>query len=199
MDEIGQYITTKKRIKKCPNHAQCFCRNWCCPAGWIEVWVYSRKYSGVHFNVKIGRYLYKHGHSVVERTRYKTWFYMEPTPVKNRYHMMTSSNGNIFRVIGPLCGEFTGHRWIPRKKVNDAELWFFFLSAPWINGWVKLVIWNAVEPIMTSLWWEQISGSPVTTSWRGNAFRITGSLWRGAMDYPWIPLTVSHFWCLLCC
>ena len=24
--------------------------------------------------------------------------------------MMTSSNGNIFRVTGPLCGEFTGHR-----------------------------------------------------------------------------------------
>ena len=24
--------------------------------------------------------------------------------------MMTSSNGNIFRVSGPLCGEFTGHR-----------------------------------------------------------------------------------------
>ena len=26
------------------------------------------------------------------------------------YFMMTSSNGNIFRVTGPLCGEFTGHR-----------------------------------------------------------------------------------------
>ena len=24
-------------------------------------------------------------------------------------HMMTSSNGNIFRVTGHLCGEFTGH------------------------------------------------------------------------------------------
>ena len=24
--------------------------------------------------------------------------------------MMTSSNGNIFRVTGHLCGEFTGHR-----------------------------------------------------------------------------------------
>ena len=23
-------------------------------------------------------------------------------------YMMTSSNGNIFRVTGPLCGEFTG-------------------------------------------------------------------------------------------
>ena len=25
--------------------------------------------------------------------------------------MMTSSNGNIFRITGHLCGEFTGHRW----------------------------------------------------------------------------------------
>ena len=30
-------------------------------------------------------------------------------------HMMTSSNGNIFRVIGPLW-EFTGHRWIPSQR-----------------------------------------------------------------------------------
>ena len=39
---------------------------------------------------------------------------------------MTSSNGKIFRVTGPLCGEFTGHRWIPHTKASDAELWFFF-------------------------------------------------------------------------
>ena len=36
--------------------------------------------------------------------------------------MMTSSNGNIFRVTGHLCGEFTGLRWIPRTKASDAEL-----------------------------------------------------------------------------
>ena len=51
--------------------------------------------------------------------------------------MMTSSNGNIFRVTGPLCGEFTGHRWIPRTKASDAELWCFLWSAPWINGWAN--------------------------------------------------------------
>ena len=43
--------------------------------------------------------------------------------------MMTSSNGNIFRVTGHLCGEFTGPRWIPRTKVSDAELWCFLWSA----------------------------------------------------------------------
>ena len=43
--------------------------------------------------------------------------------------MMTSSNGNIFRVTSPLCGEFTGHRWIPCTKASNAELWFFLWSA----------------------------------------------------------------------
>ena len=44
--------------------------------------------------------------------------------------MMTSSNGNIFRVTGTLCREFTGSRWIPRTKASDAELWYFLWSAP---------------------------------------------------------------------
>ena len=30
--------------------------------------------------------------------------------------MLTSSNGNIFRVTYPLCEEFTGNRWIPLTK-----------------------------------------------------------------------------------
>ena len=41
--------------------------------------------------------------------------------------MMTSSNGNIFRVTGHLCGKFTGHLWIPRTKASDTELWRFLL------------------------------------------------------------------------
>ena len=42
------------------------------------------------------------------------------------HSMMTSSDGNISRVTGPLCGEFTGHRWIPHTKASDAGLWYFF-------------------------------------------------------------------------
>ena len=49
---------------------------------------------------------------------------------KQRVLMMTSSNENIFRVTGHLCGEFTGQRWIPRTKARDAELWCFLWSAP---------------------------------------------------------------------
>ena len=54
-----------------------------------------------------------------------------------RVDMMTSSNGNIFRVTGPLCGEFTGHWWIPLTKASDSELWCSLCSAPWINSWVN--------------------------------------------------------------
>ena len=45
--------------------------------------------------------------------------------------MMTSSKGNIFRVSGPLCGDFTRHRIIPRGAL------MFTLICTWINAWVN--------------------------------------------------------------
>ena len=70
---------------------------------------------------------------------------------------MTSSNGNIFHITGPLCGEFIGHRWIPLTKAGDAELWCFLWSSPEQTveqTILRLVIWDAIAPIMTSLWWH---------------------------------------------
>ena len=49
-------------------------------------------------------------------------------------HMMTSSNGNFFCVTCPLCGEFTGDRWIPLTKASDAELWCSLSSDGWVNN-----------------------------------------------------------------
>ena len=43
---------------------------------------------------------------------------------------MTSSNGNIFRITGPLCGEFTSDQWIPLTKAIVLELWCFLWSVP---------------------------------------------------------------------
>ena len=40
--------------------------------------------------------------------------------------MLTSSNGSIFRVTGPLWGESTGDRWIPRAKASDASFDVFY-------------------------------------------------------------------------
>ena len=45
--------------------------------------------------------------------------------------MMTSSNGNIFHVAGPLCGEFTGHKGQWRGALA------FSLICTWLNGWVN--------------------------------------------------------------
>ena len=56
----------------------------------------------------------------------------------------TSPNEKIFRVTGPLCREFTDHRWIPLTKVSDAELWWFCylhlkkqLSEQWKRRWFE--------------------------------------------------------------
>ena len=68
----------------------------------------------------------------------------------------TSSNGNIFRVTGPLWGESTGHRWIPLTKVSDTELWCVIWSAPeqTVEQTIKTpVIWDAIALIVTSLKW----------------------------------------------
>ena len=51
--------------------------------------------------------------------------------------MMTSSNGNIIRVTGPLCGEFTGHRWISPYKGQWCGALMLSLICVWINDWVK--------------------------------------------------------------
>ena len=69
-------------------------------------------------------------------------------------YMMTSSNGNIFHVTGPLCGEFTGDRWIPLTKASDAELWCFLsfeLEQPAKKTIETLVIWDVITSIMTPL------------------------------------------------
>ena len=68
-------------------------------------------------------------------------------------YVMTSSNGNIFRVIGPLWGEFAGHRLIPLTKASDAKLWCFLWSAPeqMFEQTIETpVIWDAIALIMMS-------------------------------------------------
>ena len=50
--------------------------------------------------------------------------------------MMTSSNGNIFRVTGPLCGESPVPVNFPHKGQWRGALMFSLISA-WINGWVN--------------------------------------------------------------
>ena len=67
---------------------------------------------------------------------------------------MTSSNGNIFHVTGPLWwGESSSHRWIRLTKASDMELWRFLWSAPE----------QAVEQTMeTIVFWDAIAHYDVT-------------------------------------
>ena len=67
-------------------------------------------------------------------------------------YMMTSSNGKNVRVTGHLCGEFTGHRWIPHTKASDAELWCFFDLRP--NKRLSKQSW---------VWWFK---TPLCPLWR---------------------------------
>ena len=81
--------------------------------------------------------------------------YFVPFSIDGVFTIMTSGNGNMFRVTGPLCGEFSGHRWIPRTKASDAELWCFLWSAPELTvdlTIVRLVIWDAIAMTSSSSW-----------------------------------------------
>ena len=128
---------------------------------------------------------------------------------------MTSSNGNIFRVIGPLWVEFTGHRWIPLTKARDAELWSFLWSAPerlskqsgcrWFTTPLHL-LWRHCDIIsiitlvqrrghcrrmtlqrrVCLLCHLATKGILVMTSSSGSIFRVTGGV--EFTGHRWIPL-----------
>ena len=58
--------------------------------------------------------------------------------------MMTSWNGNTFRVTGHLCGKLTGHRWIPEQRPVTRSFDVLFdqrlnkrLSKQWRGWWFE--------------------------------------------------------------
>ena len=82
-------------------------------------------------------YLLRLHNDVIKWTHFQRYWpfvrgiHQSPVNSPHKYAtMMTSWNGNIFRVTSHLCGEFTGPRWIPHTKASDAELWSFIWSAP---------------------------------------------------------------------
>ena len=75
----------------------------------------------------------RYGYCTVEFTkhgRHISWRYHDITPHSAVLYLCKGESRNIFRVIGPLYGEFTGHRWIPLTKASDAELKCFIWPAP---------------------------------------------------------------------
>ena len=68
--------------------------------------------------------------------------------------MMTSSNGNIFSITGPLWGESTGDWWISLTKAGHGELWCFLWSTPehTVQQTIDtLLIWDAIVLIIASM------------------------------------------------
>ena len=65
--------------------------------------------------------------------------------------MMSSSNGNIFHLTGPLCGEFTGHWWIPSQRPVTRSFDVFYDQH--LNKWLsKQSIQRWFEMPSPSLW-----------------------------------------------
>ena len=116
----------------------------------------------------------------------------QKTPLQWKYHrstspvlcMMTSSNGNIFRVTGHLCGEFTGHRGIPRTKASDAELWCY----------LDLHLNKRLSKQSWGWWFETLSRS----LWRHGNGSGNGSLSQRARYEESVPMSWRHsgqqFW-----
>ena len=77
------------------------------------------------------------------------------------YLMMTSSNGNIFRVTGFLCGEFTGPREFPAQRPVTRRFDVFFDLLP--NKRCSKQRWG---------WWIE---TPSRSLWRHCNVR----LWHG--------------------
>ena len=98
--------------------------------------------------------------------------------------MMISSNGNSFRITGPLWRESTGHWWITLKKACDVELWCFLWST--VEETVAMpVIWGhrAHFDVTVMVWTCMMSSS------NGNIFCVTGLLCGEFTSHRWIPLT----------
>ena len=74
-----------------------------------------------------------------------------PVPSLIQEIMMTSSNGNIFRVTGSLCGEFTGTGEFPAQRPVTRSLDVFFDVG--LNKWLSKQPWGwRFETPSWSLW-----------------------------------------------
>ena len=93
-----------------------------------------------------------------------------------RLTMMTSSNGNIFRVTGPLCGKFTGPGEFPTKRPVTRRFDVFFDLR--LNKQLNKQSW---------IWWfETLSRS----LWRHRNEQL---VYEGTCDKPLLEPMMNHF------
>ena len=116
---------------------------------------------------------------------------------------MTSSNGNIFRVTGLLCGEFTGPGEFPTQRPVTRSFGVFFdlplnkrlSKQPW-GWWFETPSWSSwrqcnvnlsTQKSMSSTHWAPLTSAPVIV-------RRAGLLWS-QQDFEW-RWSVPLFKCL---
>ena len=110
-------------------------------------------------------------------------------------HMMTSSNGNIFRVTGPLCREFTGPGEFPAQRPVTRSFDVFsdlhpnkrLGKQPW-GWWFETLSWSlwrqCNDLTLLSLWglWTSLN---VIGGWLvRSTLRITVARWQSLLTCP---------------
>ena len=110
------------------------------------------------------------------------------TEVTHETSMVTSSNGNSFRVTGPLCGEITGHRWISLTTASDAELCVFFHLC--LNKRLSKQSWG---------WWFETPSCSLwrhcndTRNYRATLYRIA-AINSVCLMTPYVAIDVGQHW-----
>ena len=127
--------------------------------------------------------------------------------------IMTSSNGNISRVTGPLCGEIAGHRWIPHTKASDGE--FDVLFDLRLNKRLSKQSWGWLFETSSRSWWHhcnmtQVCNAIIKHTWPSstNTTRDIPDIINRFIHYAQVPGLIlglcpalfcnelSHWWVL---
>ena len=135
----------------------------------IEATFHPWKHFSVHYFL---------GSSFLYRSQFKTssntcWCSVMVLPAEGDF-MMTSSNGNIFHVTGPLWGESTGvwcFLWFATEQT--VEQWF---EMPWCSLWRHCNIATSNKPTYGSLViWKNFHITDMETR-QGNTYRKTSNI-----------------------
>ena len=102
------------------------------------------------------------------------------------FGMMTSSNRDNFRVIGLLCGEFTGPGEFPAQWPVTRNFDVFFDLCP--NKQFSKQSWGWRFETPSCPLWRHCNG---LASRRTLKFCITGRLWGESPDHYWIPVIMD--------
>ena len=119
--------------------------------------------------------------------------------IRPSFDMMTSSNGNIFRVTGPLCGEFTGPgEFLTQRPVTRSFDVSFDLR---LNKRLSKHTWGWwFETLSGPLWRQrneqriQVKSKSKPSSWKRRRFLLTSCLIWLAIVTAQHPVLVLNRW-----